>query len=73
MEEAQVIEFLQDNWLWILPILFVGLYFFLKGCEMDHQNTPKSSSGEEPKSGKKETLPLTYGTLLRKKEGEHHA
>ena len=67
-----MIEFLQNNWLWILPVVFIGLYLLLGGCAMDHQDRPKSDSGEEPKSGGKESSPLTYGTLSTK-EGEHHA
>ncbi len=68
-----MIEFLQNNWLWFLPLLFIGLYLLLGGCEIGYQNRPKDGSGEESKNGGKVSLPLTCDTLSGKKEGEHHA
>lgn len=47
-------EFLENNWLWILAILFIGMHLFGGGgCGMGQQDKPKNSSDEESKAEEK--------------------
>ena len=46
-------DFLQNNWPWILLVLFVGMHFFGGGCGMGHRDKPKGGSDDESKAGEK--------------------
>jgi hypothetical protein len=41
-----MVELLQNNWLWILPILFIGLYLLGGGCGLGQHGGAKSGSEE---------------------------
>jgi len=46
-----MIEFLQNNWLWVFVVLFIGMHLFGGGCGMGGHRRPKSGSDEESKIG----------------------
>ena len=44
-------EFIQNNWFWILVVLFIGMYLFGGGCGMGHHGKRKNRPDEESKGG----------------------
>lgn len=46
-------EFLQNNWLWILAIVFIGIHLFAGGCGVGHHDRPEDETDQETKGGEK--------------------
>jgi uncharacterized membrane protein len=46
-------DFLQNNWLWILAIVFIGIHLFAGGCGVGHHDRPENETDQETKGGEK--------------------